>query len=99
MEKKSLLEAYKNRIRVAESVYQKSHDGEMMDNNRKILLARCLENTKNFLSEALDGSVGTQRSDLGLYKKFCTNLINVAIPNLIASDLVITKPMSSMSGY
>jgi len=65
----------------------------------KVLLARCLENTRSFLNEALDSSVGTQRSDLGLYKKFCTNLVNVAIPNLIASDLVITKPMSSMSGY
>jgi len=32
---KSLLEAYKNRINVAESVYAKAHNGETMDNNHK----------------------------------------------------------------
>lgn len=52
------------------------------------------------MNEALATSAnGTQSADMGLWKKFCTNLVNVAIPNLIASDLVITKPMSSMSGY
>ena len=36
---------------------------------------------------------------MGLWKKFCLNLTNVALPNLIANDLVIVHPMSSMSGY
>lgn len=36
---------------------------------------------------------------MGLFKKFCLNLTNVALPNLIANDLVIVSPMSSMSGY
>ena len=33
------------------------------------------------------------------FKKFALNLVNVAVPNLIAPDLVIVYPMSSMSGY
>lgn len=36
---------------------------------------------------------------MGLYKKFCLNLTNVALPNLIAPELVIVHPMTSMSGY
>lgn len=72
MAKQTLLEAYKNRIKVAESVYAKSHDGEMMDNNRKVLLAKCLDNTRTFLNESLSSATGTQAADLGLWKKFCT---------------------------
>ena len=51
------------------------------------------------MNEAFNNSVGTQRSDMGMYKKFTMNLTNVALPNLIAYDLVIVQPMSSMSGY
>lgn len=58
-----------------------------------------MENTNRFLNEAFDASVGTQRSDMGMWKKFAMNLTTVAIPNLIAHDLVIVHPMSSMSGY
>lgn len=36
---------------------------------------------------------------MGLWKKFCLNLTTVALPSLIAKDLVIVKPMTSMSGY
>lgn len=52
-----------------------------------------------FMNEAFNQSVGTQRSDLGLFKKFTLNLTTVALPNLIAHDLVIVHPMSSMSGF
>lgn len=58
-----------------------------------------MESTNKFLNEAFENSQGTQRSDLGLWKKFALNLITTAVPNLIATDLVITYPMSSMSGY
>lgn len=95
----NLVEAYAKRIRLAESVYAKANNGAKMDNNRKIILAACLKNTETFLNEALQASAGTQAADMGLYKKFCTNLVNVAIPQLIAPELVITKPMSSMSGF
>ena len=52
-----------------------------------------------FLNEAFDNSVGTQRSDMGLFRKFALNLTTVAVPNLIAFDLVMVHPMSSMAGY
>lgn len=51
------------------------------------------------MNEAFDNSVGTQRADMGMFKKFAMNLTTVALPNLIAHDLVIVHPMSSMSGY
>ena len=93
------MEAYSKRIKIAESVYAKSHNGEQMDQNRKLCLAKCLQNVNSFINEAFEQSTGTQRSDMGLFKKFCLNLTNVALPNLIANDLVIVSPMSSMSGY
>lgn len=61
----TLLEAYKNRISIAESVYARSHNGAKMDTNRKMILAKCLENTDKFLKEAFDNSIGTQRSAMG----------------------------------
>lgn len=51
------------------------------------------------MNEAFENSVGTQRADMADYKKFVLNLTTVALPNLIANDLVIVHPMSSMSGY
>ena len=51
------------------------------------------------ITQIVDNSVGTQRSDMGLFKKFALNLTNVALPTLIAFDLVIVQPLSSMSGY
>ena len=95
----SLLEVYSKRLAISESVYRRQHNGEKMDNNRKLTVAKVLSNTNNFLNEAFDNSTGTQRSDMGLYKKFCLNLTTVALPNLIANDLVIVHPMSSMSGF
>ena len=95
----NLLEAYKNRLRVSESVYSRGHEGEKMDTHRKLVIAKCLENTNKYLNEAFDNSTGTQRSDMGMFKKFCLNLTTVALPNLIANDLVIVQPMSSMSGF
>ena len=95
----NILEAYKKRIAIAESVYSKAHNGETLCESKKLVVAKLLENTNKFLNEAFDNSVGTQRSDMGMFKKFSLNLTNVAVPNLIAYDLVIVHPMSSMSGY
>ena len=66
-----LTEAYKKRIAISESVYSKSHNGEPMDNTRKLTLARCLKNVDKFLTEAFDGSQATQRADMGAWKRFC----------------------------
>lgn len=60
----NLVEAYKKRLAISESVYGKAHNGEKMSNNRKIVTAKCLSNVEKFLNEAFDNSVGTQRSDL-----------------------------------
>lgn len=95
----NLLEAYAKRLALAESVHQKSHAGEGMSSAKKMAVARCLDNTAKFLTEAFNNSVGTQRSDLGAWKKFSLDLTNVALPNLIAFDLVLVYPMSSLTGY
>ena len=95
----NLLEAYKDRLVISEKVYSKAHNGESMNQFKKMATAKCLENLNKFMNEAFDNSVGTQRSDLGNWKRFTMNLTTVAIPNLIAYDLVIVYPMSSISGY
>jgi len=43
----TLLEQYKNRIAVAESVYSKAHEGSKLDSNKKLTLATVLNNTNN----------------------------------------------------
>lgn len=95
----ALFESYKGRIAVAEKVYAKSHAGATMDSTRKIMLAKCLDNVTKFLNESIKSENATQRSDLGEFKRFALNLTNVALPNLIAPDLVLVQPMSSMYGY
>lgn len=95
----NLLEAYSKRLAVSESVYSKQHAGAKMSNHKKLTVAKVLENTNKFLNEAFSSSMGTQRSDMGEFKKFCLNLTTVALPNLIANDLVLVSPMSSMTGY
>lgn len=95
----NLLEAYSKRLAVSESVYGKQHNGAKMDNHKKLTVAKVLENTNRFLNEAFSSAMGTQRSDMGDFKRFCLNLTTVALPNLIANDLVLVSPMSSMTGY
>ena len=98
MEKKTLIEQYAPRIEISEQVYAKA-TGATLDNNRKSVIAMVLDNETKFLNEAFSNSVGTQRADLGAWKKFCLNLTTVALPTLIAHDLVIVNPMASFSGY
>ena len=93
-----LLEKYSKKIQLAESVYSATHNGERMDQIRKITVAKCLDNVNTFLNEAFDSSIGTQRAAMGDYKKFCLALTNVGVPQLIAFDLVAVSPMSSMYG-
>ena len=93
-----LLEKYSKKLQLAEAVYQKRHNGESMDSMRKVTVAKCLDNVSKFLNEAFDSSMGTQRSAMGDYKRFCLALTNVGLPNLIAFDLVHVSPMSSMYG-
>ena len=95
----NLLEAYKNRLAISESVHQKSHNGARMSSSKKLMIASVLSNTSKFMNEAFESSAATQRSALGDYKKFCLNVATVALPNLILPELMLTQPMTSISGY
>lgn len=75
----NLLEAYAKRLQVAESVYAKAHNGAKLTSTRKLATAKCLQNVDKFMNEAFDNSTGTQRTDMGMFKKFCLNLVNVAL--------------------
>ena len=66
--KKTLLEAYANKLDVAEKVYAKSHDGKNMSYSTKVATAVLLNNVNRTLTEAFSNSVGTQRADMGDYK-------------------------------
>ncbi len=96
----NLLEQYSKRIAVSEAFYKKANKiGTAMDTNRKLAVAKCLDNTAKYLNEAFASSSAVQRSDIGAFKKFCLDLVTLAVPNLIAHELVIVHPMSSMSGF
>lgn len=69
----TLLEQYKGRLAIAEKQYSQSHAGEKLTEAKKLATAVCLDNVSRFLNEAFENSVGTQRADLGLYKKFSLN--------------------------
>lgn len=95
----TLLESYKNRLAISESVHQKSHNGAKMSAGKKLMIASVLNNTSKFINEAFDSSAATQRSVLGDFKKFCLNVSTVALPNLILPELMLTQPMTSITGY
>ena len=95
----TLVESYKQRLNISEAVYKKAHNGEDFTDNQKITVARVLANSSAFLTEAFSNSTGTQRSDMGSFKKFVLDITTVALPSLIANKLVIVKPMSAITGY
>lgn len=75
----NLLETYKARLSVADKVYGEVNSGKAMNQSRKILIAQMLKNTTKFMNESLENSVGTQRADLGAFKKFALNLVNISL--------------------
>lgn len=95
----NLLESYKNRLAISESVHQKSHNGAKMSAQKKLMIASVLNNTSKFMNEAFTSGDATQRGALGDYKRFCLNISTVALPNLILPELMLTQPMSSIAGY
>lgn len=94
----NLLEAYGRQLKVAEAYVAKNFDGKQVSNNTKLTTAVLLDNTNRWMTESLNESVATNRGDLGAWKRFCLNLTNIAVPSLIANDLVIVHPMTSYSG-
>ena len=93
----NLLETYSRQLKVAEAYVAKNFDGRTVSNNTKLTTAVLLDNTNRWMTEAMN-TAATERSDLGDWKKFCLNLTNIAVPSLIANDLVIVHPMTSYSG-
>lgn len=95
----NILEAYKGKLGVAEKVYAAEHGNRQLSETKKIAIARVLANTSEYLNEAFENSVGTQLANMKTFKKFCLDLTTVALPNLIANDLVIVYPMKSRTGF
>lgn len=95
----NLLEAYKNRLAISESIHQKSHNGAKMSAQKKLMIASVLNNTSRFLNEAFSESAAVQKTAIGDWKKFCLNVSTTALPNLILPELMLTQPMTSITGY
>ena len=95
----NLLETYSRQLKVAEAYVAKNFDGKAISANTQLTTAVLLDNTNRWMTESLNSEIaGTNRSNLGDWKKFCLNLTNIAVPSLIANDLVIVHPMTSYSG-
>lgn len=94
----TIVEEWKDRVAVAEKYYAKNNMNESMDDIRKLTVAQSLKNISNRINEAFANSNPTQRTDMGDFKRFCLNLTTVAVPNLIAYDLVKVYPMPSYVG-
>lgn len=96
--RQNLLETYSRQLKVAEAYVAKNFDGRQVSANTALATAVLLDNTNRWMTEAYDATVATNRSEMGDWKKFCLNLTNIAVPSLIANDLVIVHPMTSYSG-
>lgn len=97
--RQNLLETYARQLKVAEAYVAKNFEGKTMSSNTALTTAVLLDNTNRWITESLNNTIGAvNRSDLGDWKKFCLNLTNIAVPSLIANDLVIVHPMTSYSG-
>lgn len=95
--RQNLLETYSRQLKVAEAYVAKNFDGKTISANTQLTTAVLLDNTNRWMTESMN-TQATERSDLGDWKKFCLNLTNIAVPSLIANDLVIVHPMTSYSG-
>lgn len=97
--RQNLLETYSRQLKVAEAYVAKNFEGKTMSSNTALTTAVLLDNTNRWITESLSNEIGaSNRSDMGAWKKFCLNLTNIAVPSLIANDLVIVHPMTAYSG-
>ena len=95
----NIVEAYQKKLSISEKVYAKEHGGRALSESKKVAIARVLANTSEYITEAFENSVGTQLSNMKQFKKFCLDLTTVALPSLIANDLVIVYPLKSRTGF
>lgn len=84
---KLLMEKWANRINAVET-----NLGESLGLEKKACLAKVLENTKSYLSEAV------QSSDIGQFKRYALDIVSAIIPNSIAFDLVSVQPIENRVG-
>ena len=96
--RQNLLETYSRQLKVAEAYVAKNFDGKTISSNTALTTAVLLDNTNRWMTESVNMVAGGSRGDMGEWKKFCLNLTNIAVPSLIANDLVIVHPMTSYSG-
>ena len=96
--RQNLLETYSRQLKVAEAYVAKNFEGKTMSSNTALTTAVLLDNTNRWITESMSNSVATSQTDMGNWKRFCLNLTNIAVPSLIANDLVIVHPMTSYSG-
>ena len=101
--RQNLLETYSRQLKVAEAYVAKNFEGKQMSSNTALTTAVLLDNTNRWITESMNSGLGssigaTTRDSMGAWKKFCLNLTNIAVPSLIANDLVIVHPMTSYSG-
>ena len=97
--RQNLLETYSRQLKVAEAYVAKNFEGKQMSSNTALTTAVLLDNTNRWITESLSNSIAAPtRDSMGAWKKFCLNLTNIAVPSLIANDLVIVHPMTSYSG-
>jgi len=95
--RQNLLETYSRQLKVAEAYIAKNFEGKTISANTQLTTAVLLDNTNRWMTESMN-TVASARADLGDWKKFCLNLTNIAVPSLIANDLVIVHPLTSYSG-
>ena len=94
--RQNLLETYSRQLKVAEAYVAKNFEGKTMSSNTALTTAVLLDNTNRWITESLNSEIGaTTRDSMGAWKKFCLNLTNIAVPSLIANDLVIVHPMTT----
>ena len=97
--RQNLLETYSRQLKVAEAYVAKNFEGKTISSNTALTTAVLLDNTNRWMTESLNNNIGAvDRTSMGDWKKFCLNLTNIAVPSLIANDLVIVHPMTSYSG-
>ena len=77
--RQNLLETYGRQLKVAEAYVAKNYAGKQISDNVKLTTAVLLDNTNRWMTEAMNTSVATSRTDLGDWKKFCLNLTNIAV--------------------
>ena len=99
-----LTETYRKRLTLSESVYKKNMGTDAsLNEGVKLAIATVLRNQSAYLdskkiNEAFSNSSGTQMSDIGNFKRFALDLTTIALPNTIATELVITHAMPTQVG-